>query len=137
MWQHCWTVLNGPEQVQGKVDVQKENFRTCLRKRGGGKSSADVFRRNGPFTGVALGHRPHTSAGSNSSLTKSFSTSIIPEHLLFPVGRDSSVGIATSYGMDGPGIESRWGARFSSLVQTCPRAYPASCMMGAGSLSWG
>jgi hypothetical protein len=28
------------------------------------------------------------------------------------VGRDSSVGIATRYGMDGPGIESRWGRDF-------------------------
>jgi hypothetical protein len=25
------------------------------------------------------------------------------------VGRDSTVGIATRYGLDGPGIESRWG----------------------------
>jgi hypothetical protein len=25
------------------------------------------------------------------------------------LGRDSSVGIATRYGLDGPGIESRWG----------------------------
>jgi hypothetical protein len=28
-------------------------------------------------------------------------------------GRDSSVGTATSYGLDGPGIESRWGREFS------------------------
>jgi hypothetical protein len=28
------------------------------------------------------------------------------------VGRDSSVGIATPYGLDGPGIESRWGRDF-------------------------
>jgi hypothetical protein len=28
------------------------------------------------------------------------------------VGRNSAVGIATRYGLDGPGIESRWGARF-------------------------
>ena len=41
-------------------------------------------------------------------------------------GRDSSVSIATSYGVDGPGIESQWGARFSALVQTGPRAHPAS-----------
>jgi hypothetical protein len=27
-------------------------------------------------------------------------------------GRDSSVGIATDYGLDGPGIESRWGRDF-------------------------
>jgi len=28
------------------------------------------------------------------------------------VGRDSSVGIATRYGLDGPGIESQWGREF-------------------------
>jgi hypothetical protein len=33
------------------------------------------------------------------------------------VGRDRSVGIATSYGLDGPGIESRAGAKFSAPVQ--------------------
>ena len=49
------------------------------------------------------------------------------------VGRDSSVGIATRYGLDGPGIESRWGTRFSAPVQTGPGAYPASCTMGNGS----
>jgi hypothetical protein len=42
-------------------------------------------------------------------------------------GRDSSVGIATCYELDGPGIESRWGVRFSAPVQTDPGAYPASC----------
>jgi hypothetical protein len=31
------------------------------------------------------------------------------------VGRDSSVGIATRYGLDGPGIESRWGEIFRTL----------------------
>ena len=49
------------------------------------------------------------------------------------VRRDSSVGIRTVYGLDGPGIESRWGARFSSPVQTVPEAYPASCAVGTGS----
>jgi hypothetical protein len=29
------------------------------------------------------------------------------------VGRDSSVGIGTRYGLDGPGIERRWGRDFS------------------------
>jgi hypothetical protein len=32
-----------------------------------------------------------------------------------------------------PGIESRWGARFSAPVQTGPGAYPASYIMGTGS----
>jgi hypothetical protein len=48
------------------------------------------------------------------------------------VDRDSSVGIATRYELDGPGIESRWGARFSAPVQTGPGAHPASCTMGTG-----
>jgi hypothetical protein len=39
------------------------------------------------------------------------------EYLTLAVeGRDSSVGIATRYGLDGPGIESRWGWIF----RTCP-----------------
>jgi hypothetical protein len=29
------------------------------------------------------------------------------------VGRDSSVGIVTGYGLDGPGIESMWGREFT------------------------
>ena len=49
------------------------------------------------------------------------------------MGRDSSVGIATGYGLDGPGIQSRWRARFSAPVQTGPGAYPASYTMGTGS----
>jgi hypothetical protein len=40
-------------------------------ERDGGKGSAAGFRRNGPFTGLASGHRPHTSVRSNSSLYKS------------------------------------------------------------------
>ena len=43
--------------------------------------------------------------------------------------RDSVVCIVTGYGLDGAGIESQWGARFSSPVQTIPEAHPASCTM--------
>ena len=50
------------------------------------------------------------------------------------VGRDGSVGIAAGYELDGPGIESRPGARFSAHVQTVPGAQPASYKMGTGSL---
>ena len=49
------------------------------------------------------------------------------------MGGDSSVSIATGHGLDGPGIESRWGSRFSAPVQTGPGAHPASCTMGTGS----
>ena len=49
------------------------------------------------------------------------------------MGRDSVVGIATRYGMDGPGIESRWRARITAPVQTGPGAYPASYTIGTRS----
>jgi len=54
-------------------------------------------------------------------------------HTCKMLGRDSVVGIATRYGLDGPGIESRWGTRFSAPVQTCHEAHPASWTMGKGS----
>ena len=43
------------------------------------------------------------------------------------------IGITTGYGLDGPGIESRWGSRFSAPVQTGPGTHPASYTMGTGS----
>jgi hypothetical protein len=49
------------------------------------------------------------------------------------VGRVSSVGIASRYGLDGPGIESQWWTDFSAPIQTGPGAHPAPYTMGAGS----
>ena len=49
------------------------------------------------------------------------------------MGQDSSIGVGTRYGLDGPGIESRLGARFFAPVQTGPGAHPASYTMGTGS----
>jgi hypothetical protein len=49
------------------------------------------------------------------------------------VGRDSSVGIATVYGLDVPRIEYRWEARFPAPVQTGSEPHPASYTMGTGS----
>jgi len=56
---------------------------------------------------------------------------LLSEPFIF-MGRDSSVSIATRYGLAGPGIESRWGARFSAPVQTDPGSHPASWTMGTG-----
>jgi len=44
------------------------------------------------------------------------------------MSRDSSDGIMTFYGLDGPGIVSRWGRDFPH-----PGAHPASHTMGTGS----
>ena len=56
-------------------------------------------------------------------------------------GRDSSVGIATHYGLDGPGIESRWGEIFRirpdrpwgppSLLYNGYRVFPGGKAAGA------
>ena len=48
---------------------------------------------------------------------------------VYSVGWDSSVGIETCYGLDGPGIKSRWGSRFSAAIQTGPGAHPTSYTM--------
>jgi hypothetical protein len=57
------------------------------------------------------------------------------------VGRDSSVGIATRYGLDGPGIESRWDEIFRthpdwpwgppSLLYNGYRVIPGGKVVGA------
>jgi hypothetical protein len=52
---------------------------------------------------------------------------------IFTYGPGRSVGVASGYGLNGPGIEFRLGARYYAHVQTGPGAHPASCTMGAGS----
>jgi hypothetical protein len=44
--------------------------------------------------------------------------------------RDSAVSTATHYGLDGPGIKSRWGRHFLNPVQAGLGAYPASYKIG-------
>jgi hypothetical protein len=72
----------------------------------------------------------------NNNLKKSMKSKCMSE------GPGSSVSIASGYGLDGTGIESRWGAKFSASVQAGPGAHPASCTMGTGPFpgvksSWG
>ena len=47
-------------------------------------------------------------------------------------GLGSSVGVATDYGLNGPGSSPGGGREFPP-VQTGPGAHPASCKMGSGS----
>jgi hypothetical protein len=63
-------------------------------------------------------------------------TWIINDYSVALTGRNSAVGVATRYGLDGPGsfpVE----VRFSALVQTGPGAYPASYTVGTGFPSQG
>jgi hypothetical protein len=55
----------------------------------------------------------------------------MPHKLFFLImqfwGRDSVVGVATRFGLDGPVIESQWGARLSASTQTGLGAHATSC----------
>jgi len=65
-------------------------------------------------------HRPPQICDSGSvGVLLSFGYLTLPSSLY---GRDSSEGIATRYGLEGPGVESRSGARFSATAQTGPGA---------------
>ena len=44
----------------------------------------------------------------------------------------SYTAFAAGYGVDGPGIESWWGGRFSTPIENGRGAYPAFCTMGTG-----
>ena len=61
--------------------------------------------------------------------------SVIVVIIIIILDRDSAVGIATGYGLDSPGIESRLWARFSTSVQIGPGVFPASYTVCTGSLS--
>jgi hypothetical protein len=50
------------------------------------------------------------------------------------MGASLCVGRATRFGLDGPGNESRWRARFSAPVQTGPVAHLVPCKKGIGTL---
>ena len=90
-----------------------------------------------PLYGFALLWWQYTLESStklwNSLVWVSLMLNIILKSYKEESGPGSVVGIATGYGLDGPGIESRWGVRFSAPVQTGPGAHPASCTRGIGS----
>ena len=65
---------------------------------------------------------------------------LVSKHVAVKTARNKvvdglGVGIATRYGLDGPGIEFRWGTRVSIPVQTGPGAHPASYTMYTGSFT--
>jgi hypothetical protein len=59
------------------------------------------------------------------------------KHTCFNMGRDSSVSVVTDYGLDGPGIESRWGLDIPYLSRpalgpTQPPIQWLMCLMPGG-----
>ena len=51
-------------------------------------------------------------------------------------GRDSSVGIATRYGLDGPGFESRWGGEIFHTRPDRPWGLPSLLYNGYRVFPW-
>ena len=58
-------------------------------------------------------------------------TPLVPLTILCRV---SAVGMATSYCLDGPGIDFQFGVKFSAPILTGPRAHPTSYTVGTESL---
>jgi len=64
-----------------------------------------------------------------------YQTLLIFIALKFWSGPGSVGGIATGYGLDGPGIETRWGRNFPHLSRPALWHHPASCTMDTGSFA--
>jgi len=62
----------------------------------------------------------HSNFNVTGSLPETFRNILKYSSSYLCIGRGSSVGIATCYGLGHPGIEFPWGARFSTPVQTDP-----------------
>jgi hypothetical protein len=74
----------------------------------------DILLSSLPHTSRVLPGQPPCFDSSNLDV-RSVIKLVIPHFspaFCYCVGRDSSVGIATRYGLDGRGIESRWGREF-------------------------
>ena len=65
-------------------------------------------------------HLPHTTYPTSLILLYLFILIILDEGTIYG-GPGSVVGIATAYGLDGPGIESRWGRDFPHLSRPALR----------------
>jgi len=67
------------------------------------------------YLGMIIHSDLHRADHINYTLRKAWKALNFIMLILKKVGRDIAVGIATGYGMDGPGIESRWGQDFPHM----------------------
>jgi hypothetical protein len=109
-------------QLHARLLSPKQEFRFPLTRRlGGREQSLDSAKIRTPEFAIHV-------------LVTIPTTELFRDDIYFQVGRDSSVGKATRYGLDGP-ASNPGGATFSATVHTGPGAQTASCTMGIGSLS--
>ena len=84
--------LYGRGLCDGPITHTEESYKVCCDR------EASIMRRPWPTRGCCY-TREKITADLNVYLSNNW-------------GRERSVGIATRYGLDGPGIESRWGQDF-------------------------
>jgi hypothetical protein len=103
--QNCWISQHSHVRVHSRSGVHcSDHGQGTVRSRTGAFKYRQSERERAvsvPIVGIRL---------------KSLVRKVI--HTYFVVSRDSSVGIATRYGLNGPGIESRWGEIFSTRIVT-------------------
>jgi len=98
-----------------------------------GPAVRKVARRSGKWTGG-----PEGGPGPKYFVFLSFSVvSLFVDLQIKPVRRGSSVGIATCYGLDGPGIESGWERDFPHQSRPALGPPQASYTMGTASYPGG
>jgi hypothetical protein len=91
--------------------------------------------RSAAYTDMTRAHNNQLCRVASIILSDNYywsSPTALPSCMWALMDRDSSVSIATHYGLDALGIESRWGQDFPR-VQAGPGAHPASCTIGTGS----
>jgi hypothetical protein len=76
---------------------------------------------------------PYFGVGNKCGVQNPDTNLTLTEATIQSVGRVAQSVYRLSYGLGGPGIESRCGRDFPHLSKTGPGAHPASCTMGTGS----
>ena len=110
---------NGTITVRGNTNVKNNNYRFQQLQRGATKNY---------LYGNVISMCPYSAP---SNFRKEKQVLFVVAYFLHSFKlRGSSVGIATGYGLDGPGTESRWGRNFPHLSRP---AHPAFCTMGTWS----
>jgi hypothetical protein len=123
-------VLSGRGLCDGLITRPEESHR-MWRVVGCDKETSKT-RRLKPATGLwkiqpqwVVTAGKQTNKQTNNMLTHRFLIALLHVSMFIhhPLGRDSSAGIATRYGMEGSGIESRWGRDFHNPLEAHPASY--------------
>ena len=114
----CQTSLSATQLVHNELDT-KYRETVCFSYNIFTKTFSPTLRRH--LSGDTAPYIPN----SDTTILYTCFSDQYYNRIIPLVRRDSSVGIATRYGLDDPGIESRCGSRFSAPVQTGPWGPPS------------